>query len=83
MTTEITDLKRKVKELEEGKGYRRTQPVVRPEHIAEWADQLTLAQVTYWVRSAYCTSVLVPSSQHISLQIIFTGFSISTLVNRN
>ncbi|GAU95963.1 hypothetical protein RvY_07478 [Ramazzottius varieornatus] len=48
MTTEISDLKRKVKELEEGKGYRRAQPTVRPEHIAEWADQLTLAQVTYW-----------------------------------
>ncbi|OQV15658.1 E3 ubiquitin-protein ligase NRDP1 [Hypsibius exemplaris] len=49
MGTEITDLKQKVKHLEEqNRGQRRAPPSLRPEVIADWAGQLTLAQVTYW-----------------------------------
>ena len=49
MGSEITDLKLKVKHLEDlNRNQRRTSPTVRPEVIAEWANQLTLAQVTYW-----------------------------------
>lgn len=50
MSTEIGDLKRKVKDLENLNrgGNRRSTNNFPPEIISQWAGQLTLAQVTYW-----------------------------------